>query len=149
MDGIIKLILNISILIIIYSIIVSVVEHSKYIRYIKNILMLSVIILVFDFTFNFDIKNITEFNIENYNINKTEIWDNTLENVSSDLEKQMTELCFSNGLSIDEIKVKLLTDYSEIKIESIEIKGNDKVQAKNLIAGYFKIGLAYININGD
>ena len=149
MNLIIKLVLNISISVIIYSIIVSVIENSKYIQYIKNILTLSVILLVFDFAFSFNFKNITTFDTEDYKINESVIWDNALQNVSDDLEKQMLNLCKNNGLIIDEIDVKLTTNYSDIEIESIKIAGIDKKSAKNLIAGHFNIGIAYINTDGE
>ena len=149
MDGIIKLVLNISISVIIYSIIVSLIENSKYIQYIKNILMLSVILLVFDFALNFDFDNLTTFEANDYKINESAIWDTTLQNVSDELENQMLSLCKNNGLIIDEIDVKLSTNYSEIEIESIKITGIDKKSAKNLIAGHFNIGIAYINTDGE
>ena len=60
----------------------------------------------------------------------------------------MINVCSQNGLLIDKIDVMLETDYENIEIKSIEISGADSQAAKNLIAGYFKIGLAYIIIDG-
>ena len=85
---------------------------------------------------------------ENYTVEKSGVWERTLNNVESQLEKQMINVCSQNGLLIDKIDVMLETDYENIEIKSIEISGADSQAAKNLIAGYFKIGLAYIIIDG-
>ena len=110
--------------------------------------MIRTVLFTGDKFLNIDFKSENIFLPENYTVEKSGVWESTLNNVESQLEEQMINVCNQNGLLIDKIDVMLETDYENIEIKSIEISGADSQAAKNLIAGYFKIGLAYIIIDG-
>lgn len=148
MNELFKLAVNICILIIIASLVSGLTEHMKNGRLVRSVTALMIITVTLTFLLRIDFKNGDIFLPQGYTVDKSEVWKNTLENVEGQLENEMLNLCRQNGLSIDKPVVKLSTDYESIEIEEINISGNDAHAAKNLIAGYFKIGLAYINIDG-
>lgn len=148
MNELFKLAVNICILIIIASLVSVLTEHMKNGRLVRSVTALIIITVTLSFILRIDFKNGDIFLPQGYTVDKSEVWKNTLENVEDQLENEMLNLCSQNGLSIDKPVVKLSTDYESIEIDEIDISGNDAQAAKNLIAGYFKIGLAYINIDG-
>ena len=149
MTGIFEFAIRLTLIITIYAVIDSFVSNFKLSKYVKSIVALVMVFSLFHFLSNLNLKFETNFNIEEHKINKAEIWDNTLSEISKELETQIMNLCTNSGLKIDHCNVELETDYSAINIKAIKIYGQDKIAAKNLVAGYFKINSAYINISGE
>lgn len=148
MNELFKFSINICILIIIASIVAAITENMKNGRLVRSAASVMIIIVTVSFILNIDLKSGNLFVPENYSVDQSGVWESTLENVEVQLEREMLSVCEQNGLVIDEISVELITDYKNIEIEHIDVKGADAQSAKNLIAGYFKVGLAYINIDG-
>ena len=148
MNELLKFSVNICVLMIIASLVGTLTENMKNGGLVRSCTAGMIIIVTLSFILNIDFKSENIFLPENYTVEKSGVWERTLNNVESQLEKQMINVCSQNGLLIDKIDVMLETDYENIEIKSIEISGADSQAAKNLIAGYFKIGLAYIIIDG-
>lgn len=148
MNELLKFSVNICVLMIIASLIGTLTENMKNGGLVRSCTAVMIIIVTLSFILNIDFKSENIFLPENYTVEKSGVWESTLNNVESQLQEQMINVCNQNGLLIDKIDVMLETDYENIEIKSIEISGADSQAAKNLIAGYFKIGLAYIIIDG-
>lgn len=148
MNELLKFSVNICVLMIIASLVGTLTENTKNGGLVRSCTAVMIIIVTLSFILNIDFKSENIFLPENYTVEKSGVWERTLNNVESQLEEQMINVCSQNGLLIDKIDVMLETDYENIEIKSIEISGADSQAAKNLIAGYFKIGLAYIIIDG-
>lgn len=148
MSELIRFAINICILVIITSIVATVTENMKNGRLVRSAAAVMMIVVTLNFILSFDLKRDDLFTAENYKVDKTEVWDSALTSVENQLADQMLSVCQLNNLSVDKIIVNLETDYQNIQINCIDIEGADARDAKNLIAGYFKIGLAYINIDG-
>jgi len=140
---------SICILMIIATVVAGLTENFKNGKLVRSAVAVLIIIVSLNFILNIDLQSDVMFTPEKYTVDSSAVWENTLSSVSEQLEKEMKNLCNQNGLDIDTIEVKLKTDYKNFEVKSVSINGIDSQSAKNLIAGYFKIGLAYININGD
>lgn len=145
MDELLRLALSISILMIIYSLVESIVGKTKNARYVKNVMLVLAVIISIDFFYNFDISSSLVFDTSDLAIDNTAVWNNALVYIEESLEQQMSDFTVANGLSIDSIDVSVGTNYSEFQIKNILITGADAQIAKNLISGHFDIALAYIN----
>ena len=91
---------------------------------------------------------ITDFSSEKLAVNESEVWAAAAAEISKQLENEMYKLCVSNAVSVDDISVTVITDGANFEVKRVDITGSGAQRAKNLIAGYFKIGTAYINSNG-
>lgn len=140
---------SICILMIIATLVANLTENFKNGRQVRSAVAVLIIIVSLNFILNIDLSSDELFTPEKYAVDSSAVWEKTLESVSEQLENEMINMCDQNGLDIDKIEVSLKTDYKNFEVKSVSISGNDSQSAKNLIAGYFKIGLAYININGD
>ena len=148
MNELFKFAINICILMIISSLVGSITENMKNGRLVRSVVAVMIIIVTLSFILNIDFKSESIFLPDSYTVESSGVWESTIENVENQLEREMLTVCEQNGLYIDKIYVSLVTDYENIEIENIDISGPDAQAAKNLIAGYFKVGLAYINIDG-
>ncbi len=148
MNELIKFAINICILVIIASVVTTVTENMKNGKLVRSAAAVMMIVVTLNFILSIDFDSNDIFIAENYSVDRAEVWQNALLNVKEQLENEMLSVCKQNKLNIDNINVSLDTDYENIQIKSVNVTGADAVAAKNLIAGYFKIGLAYINIDG-
>lgn len=147
MNEFFSLTINICILIIIVMLVESITVGSIYFKYIRTVVSALVILIIAEFLIDFDFTRSTEFSIDDYYLNTDTTWNETLSHVEQKVADEIMLLCSKNGLDIN-ADVDLETDYSNIKIISVKISGNDKESAKNLVAGYFQIDPAYIIIDG-
>lgn len=148
MNGILRLFLNICILVIVYALVVSLTDKSKSGKYVKAVMSVIFVLVISGFISGFNFESVELPGFSSYKVDYSQVWDNTLSHMEEQLETQMYKLAESSGLDIDSVDVKLKTDYESFAVKSVEINGIDAISAKNLFAGYFNIGIAYINING-
>ena len=149
MSSIINLTINLCILVIISVIIENIISGTKSEKYVKLVITCVVITVILNFLINLEFSEINNFETDDYKVDTNGIWDDTLKILSEETEKQMLLICKQNAVNVDSIKVDLETDYSDFKIKSVTISGMQAREAKNLIAGYFQISLAYINITEE
>ena len=149
MEKLLKLIIQIVIIIIVYSIVQSLTSSSKNSLFVKSNMFIIIILITMSFFNEINFKSKLNFNVDDYKINKDQVWQNSIENIEKQLESQILKLCLDNGLVISSCTINLIKSDTDIIIDEIKINGPDKTAAKNLITGYFKLNPAYIITNGE
>ena len=144
-----RVVITISILMLFLSVIDSLVSGSPNSRYIKGIVLVISVIIIIDYLSS--LKNI-EFNIDkqsDFKINQENAWNISANNVSSLLENDIEEYLANNSIDCKYVNVKVSTDYSDFKIESVKIACSDFESAKILINSHFGINKTYIVNSGE
>ncbi len=148
MDKIFKFAVGVCVLVIVAAVVGGITEGMKNGRLVRSVTAVIVITVIVGFISDIDFDIGQPFNAESYAVDEDGVWSGALDMTERELEKQLKSYCDSKSLLVDDIDVKLKTDFQKIEVESVEIAGRDAQNAKNLIAGHFQIGLAYIHING-
>ncbi len=147
MSALFGFIVKIAALFIIFSLCECIVSGSKNAKYVKSIVSVLIIISVIEFVSSIDLSKII-IDIDSYSVDNTQMWDNTIDYVSTEIENELLSLCKDNSIFVDSIKVTLKSDYESIEIKEIRIQGIDAVKCKNYLSSYLNLNDAYIVI-GD
>lgn len=140
---------RVCVILIIMALLSILTEHSKNGRLVRSVISVLLIVAVIRFVTNVRFDAFFSDVTADYSVDTGEVWQKTLCNVEQQFSAQMLSLCRQNGLTVDDIKVTLRRQADQIITDDVTISGRDARTAKNLIAGYFQISLAYININGE
>jgi len=141
--------INIYVLAVICCIGVSIVKGSNFEKYFKTLISAFLLISVVTLISKFNFKSVKSYTFENYSVNYNETWDIVLSQLESELKQKMLQFCYDNGIEMVDLDINLKTDYSSIEIDTITIYGRDCLAAKNLISGYYRIGMDSIVISGE
>lgn len=149
MNQFLELIFRLFVLAIISAFINNLVVNEKLFLYVKSALSVVIILTVITFISNMEINNNFDIAFDNFSIDTETVWEQQALRCEQLIEKEMIEDCRKNNINVTEIDAKVICKDNNFKIESIKIYGTDKYSAKNYISGKYRIGLAYINTDGD
>jgi len=140
---------NIFILVIIGALIDSLVVNEKLLSVIRPAVNIIILLTIIGFVSNTNISNDIQFSVEKYNIDKQAVWDEQAKICEEFLEKEMIAECSDNNININDIDIDIRCENNKFDIICIKIIGPDRFSAKNYISGKYRIGLAYINTDGE
>jgi len=149
MNQFLELIFILFVLAIISAFINNLVVNEKLLLYVKSALSVVIILTVITFISNMKINNNFDIAFDDFSIDTETVWEQQALRCEQLIEKEMIEDCRKNNISVTEIDAKVICKDNNFEIESIKIYGIDKYSAKNYISGKYRIGLAYINTDGD
>ena len=143
-----NVIITIVLLMIFLSIVDSLISGSKLKRYIKGIILITSLIIVFDYLVSF--KNINmNINNKQIDIDSKNSWITSAETISELLEDEIKRYLENYDFEYDDINVKISTDYSTFNIESVNISSKNFSDIKNILSQHFNINDAYILNDGE
>ena len=145
MNAVYSIIIKLCVLFIVMALVEILVEGSKCARYVKSVISVLLIIAIIEFIINADFEIVFP-EIADCDMTEKSVWDNTKEFAQQELQNKLIELCYSNGIVIENIDVELSTDYHNYNIERIVVSGQNALKAKKFLSGYLNLGLAYIDI---
>ena len=149
MNSLFSIIIKISVLIIIDSIVFAVTDHSKNGRVVRSVTIIVTLLVATSGLASVDYEKTPALSIPSYSPDTDAVWQGVTETVEKTLSDEMTGYCSSHGLEVTNINVEVECENDRFEAKRVDLSGRDAETAKKLIAGHFKIPLAYININGD
>ncbi|MBQ4052221.1 MAG: hypothetical protein IJD09_01035 [Clostridia bacterium] len=107
-------------------------------------ILLSIVqgVTAFDFS---ELKNTIE---SGYSRNE-EVWSKTAEIVAEGLKKEFEQFLREQGMEVSVFSVSVKGDQEGFEIQKVLLAGRDAETGKKLLAGRYRIGLAYIEVQNE
>lgn len=149
MNSLFSVFLKLCVLVIADALVSALTEHSANARRVRAVILAVTVCVLVKGILTLDFSGVSSFSLPETAPDTGEVWNSAAENVSSILEKEIEYYCKNNGLEINGVTVSVKSDGERFETERVTVSGSDAETAKKLIAGHFRIPLAYIIINGD
>lgn len=149
MNELFQFIFNIFVLAIISTFIDNLTVSEKLTKYIKPAVSVVIILSIVGFITQISLNEDLNLDSEKFIVDTQSVWDEQSKLCEQLLEKEMLNDCFENNINVSDIDVKVSYKENNFNVDSVKITGTDKFSAKNYISGKYRIGLAYINTDGE
>lgn len=114
----------------------------------KAIISVFILLSIIEGVLEFDFNSVKELLDSSYEKNE-KIWSESAELVSSGLQKEFQRYLNDEEIQAEVHQVIVEADHESFEIKKVVVFGADATSARNLLAGRYQIGLAYIEVKNE
>ncbi len=148
MDDIKSAGLIICILMVLMAYLKQVIPRGKTMHLMRAIISIFILISLVDGVRNFDLASVRALMDRAYEHNE-EVWQNAAELIGDGLKNEFENFLLSERIDAEVNKVTVEGNADLFEIKKVTVSGKDAETARNLIAGRYQIGIAYIEVQNE
>lgn len=125
-----------------------VIPKGKSIYLMKGIISVFILLSFFDSLKNFDLRSIMSITDYSYSYNE-EVWDKAAELIADGLKSEFKYFLESEKINAEVSEVRVEGNQDTFEVKKVILSGTDAETARNLLAGRYQIGIAYIEVKNE
>ena len=114
----------------------------------KAIISIFVLLSILDGVIHFNFNAIKDLVDRSYSRNE-EVWDNAAELVADGLQREFDSYIQNQGIRAEVAEIQVDGNQDTFEIKKVILSGTEAETARNLLAGRYQIGIAYIEVKNE
>ncbi len=114
----------------------------------KAIISIFILLSIVDGVVHFDFNSIKDLMDQSYSRNE-EVWNKAADLVGDGLQREFETYIQSEGLHAEVTEIQVEGNQDSFEIARVILSGTDAETARNLLAGRYQIGIAYIEVKNE